>query len=241
MKAVHVEWDVDNEEDLQSLPTEIEIPDGMTDEDEISDYLSEMTGFCHRGFSLSTDPSDKSANQKGSGKESRADRFRRVAEARVNKIIKMIRLLGNCSSPGCYAFTDEQIHQIFAVLQAELDQAQKRFTQPGKKHFSLSSTETPEKPKDPTITLPMPDGTVLRAVAYAGDSYPAINVYWDSAQAGDQNLIGFAECNPEKPAGYEVCVGAYRSDQDDTAYYRPYMAERESNEDNETWRYADRL
>lgn len=28
-------------------------------------------------------------------KESKIDRFRRVAEARVNKIIKMIRLLGN--------------------------------------------------------------------------------------------------------------------------------------------------
>lgn len=157
MKAVHIEWDVDNEEDLQSLPMEIEIPDGMTDEDEISDYLSEVTGFCHRGFSLST------------------------------------------------------------------------------------ADETPEKPKAPTIILPLPDGTALRAVAYADDSYPAINVYWDSAQAGDQNLIGFAEYNPEKPAGYEVCVGAYRSDQEDTVYYRPYMAERESNEDNETWRYADRL
>ena len=33
-------------------------------------------------------------------KESKIDRFRRVAEARVNKIIKMIRLLGNCSGTG---------------------------------------------------------------------------------------------------------------------------------------------
>ena len=35
-------------------------------------------------------------------KESKIDRFRRVAEARVNKIIKMIRLLGNCSETGVY-------------------------------------------------------------------------------------------------------------------------------------------
>lgn len=34
--------------------------------------------------------------------ESKTDRFRRVAEARVNKIIKMIRLLGNCSGTGVY-------------------------------------------------------------------------------------------------------------------------------------------
>lgn len=35
-----------------TLPTEIEFPDGMTDEDEISDYLSDETGFCHKGFAL---------------------------------------------------------------------------------------------------------------------------------------------------------------------------------------------
>lgn len=32
MKAINIEWDVDTEEELEDLPTEIEIPDGMTDE-----------------------------------------------------------------------------------------------------------------------------------------------------------------------------------------------------------------
>lgn len=52
MKATCIIWDVDCKEDLQHLPTEIDIPDGMTDEDEISDYLSDTTGFCHKGFVL---------------------------------------------------------------------------------------------------------------------------------------------------------------------------------------------
>lgn len=52
MKAVSITWDVDYEEDLESLPKEIEIPDGMTDEDGISDYLSDTTGFCHKGFAI---------------------------------------------------------------------------------------------------------------------------------------------------------------------------------------------
>lgn len=52
MKAVSIIWDVDYEEDLESLPKEIEIPDGMTDEDGISDYLSDTTGFCHKGFEI---------------------------------------------------------------------------------------------------------------------------------------------------------------------------------------------
>ena len=60
-------------------------------------------------------------------RESKEDRFRRVAEARVNKIIKMIRLLGNCSRSETYTHTQEQVDQIFAALQSELDAAKARF------------------------------------------------------------------------------------------------------------------
>ena len=52
MKATNIEWDVDYEEQLEDLPTEIEIPNGMTDEEEISDYITDETGFCHNGFEL---------------------------------------------------------------------------------------------------------------------------------------------------------------------------------------------
>lgn len=52
MKAVNIDWDVDNIEDLKFLPTEIEIPENITDEEDISDYLSDETGFCHNGFEL---------------------------------------------------------------------------------------------------------------------------------------------------------------------------------------------
>lgn len=52
MKAVNIDWDVDSPEETDQLPLAIEIPEGMTDEDEISDYLSEVTGFCHKGFDL---------------------------------------------------------------------------------------------------------------------------------------------------------------------------------------------
>lgn len=55
MKATDIIWDIDYEEELENLPTEIEIPDGMEDDDEISDYISEKTGFCHKGFKLDKD------------------------------------------------------------------------------------------------------------------------------------------------------------------------------------------
>lgn len=52
LKAVNIEWDVDYAEDLDSLPKEVQIPVGMTDPETISDYLSDLTGFCHKGFAL---------------------------------------------------------------------------------------------------------------------------------------------------------------------------------------------
>ena len=52
MKAVNILWDTDGEENSVALPTEIEIPCGMEGEDEISDYISDVTGFCHKGFAL---------------------------------------------------------------------------------------------------------------------------------------------------------------------------------------------
>ena len=50
--AINIQWDVDDNEDLERLPQRIEIPRGMDDEDEISDYITSRTGFCHSGFSL---------------------------------------------------------------------------------------------------------------------------------------------------------------------------------------------
>ena len=53
MKARNIKWDTDgNMELLGELPTEVEIPKGMVDEEEISDYLSVQEGFCHNGFAL---------------------------------------------------------------------------------------------------------------------------------------------------------------------------------------------
>ena len=54
MKAINIEWDVDFEEDLETLPTEIEIPDCIEsdDYDAIDDYLSNVTDYCHKGYEL---------------------------------------------------------------------------------------------------------------------------------------------------------------------------------------------
>lgn len=53
MKAIKIKWDTDGDEALfRTLPTALEIPEGMSDVDEISDWLSDEVGFCHEGFEL---------------------------------------------------------------------------------------------------------------------------------------------------------------------------------------------
>ena len=74
-------------------------------------------------------------------KETRSIRFKRLAEARVNKIIKMVRLLGNLSVTTIYAYEPDQIVQIFTAIQDELNKARSRFYEAGKqsrKRFTLS-------------------------------------------------------------------------------------------------------
>lgn len=53
--------------------------------------------------------------------------FKRIAEARTNKILKSISLLGNLSNTSYYEYTSEQIETIFNAIQEELDLQRKKF------------------------------------------------------------------------------------------------------------------
>lgn len=59
--------------------------------------------------------------------ETKRERFVRIAEARTNKIIDMIRLLGNCSSKASYEYTDEDVKKIFNTLEKELKSSKNKF------------------------------------------------------------------------------------------------------------------
>lgn len=171
--------------------------------------------------------------------ESKEDKFRRLAEARVNKILHLYRLLGNLSWTGTYAYTKDQVDQIFTALQAELLRAKLRFlrTQPtAKKRFALSEPYAPEKSKisedNPTLAISLPDGTYPRAVGYPTDAYPCIDIYWDNGINAPTDTLCFVEFNPDHGEDESVCIGAYRSNQDDPTYYAPYMAaERTTNDE----------
>lgn len=50
--ATNIKWDVSSDELGDDLPAEVDVPSGMTDDDEISDWLTDTYGFCHCGFEL---------------------------------------------------------------------------------------------------------------------------------------------------------------------------------------------
>ena len=59
--------------------------------------------------------------------EMRSEKFKNLAEKRVNNAIKNINLIGNLANTSYYEYNDEQINKIFAVLKKELDTAQMKF------------------------------------------------------------------------------------------------------------------
>ena len=62
------------------------------------------------------------------GTETKRERFIRIAEARTNKILEMMRLLGNCSSTNNYEYTEDDIKKIFGALERELKNTKSKFT-----------------------------------------------------------------------------------------------------------------
>lgn len=63
--------------------------------------------------------------------ESKRDRFVRIVENRTNKIIDMLRLLGNCANKSNYDYTDSDVQKIFNTIDKELKAAKMKYTANG--------------------------------------------------------------------------------------------------------------
>lgn len=65
--AYNIKWDTDGEDmtqdEINDLPKEIEIPEDIIDEEEISDYVSDYSGFCHKGFKIREEYQDSGISQ----------------------------------------------------------------------------------------------------------------------------------------------------------------------------------
>lgn len=57
----------------------------------------------------------------------RRAKFVKLAEARVNRAIKDLQLIGNLSNRSAYQYDDDDVKKMFRALQRELDAAKARF------------------------------------------------------------------------------------------------------------------
>lgn len=60
-------------------------------------------------------------------RETKRERFIRLAEARTNKILDMLKLLGNCSNKSNYDYSEEDIKKIFSAIDKETKNARAKF------------------------------------------------------------------------------------------------------------------
>ena len=71
-------------------------------------------------------------------KETREDRFKRLATKRTNEIINKIRILGNTSNRSMYEFSESDVNKIFNHIQEEIKKNKARFKFSNKKsNFKL--------------------------------------------------------------------------------------------------------
>ena len=69
----------------------------------------------------------------------------------------------------------------------------------GKNKFSLSGNENRDKTESlkQEISLRLPDGSIISAVTYNDENFPAINIYLKNNDEPEKDIIAFAEYNPE--------------------------------------------
>jgi hypothetical protein len=72
-------------------------------------------------------------------KESKRERFLRVAERRTNAVLEKIRVLGNCSNKLMYEYEDPDVDKIFRAIRQALKETEMQFKQKSNRKFRLGA------------------------------------------------------------------------------------------------------
>lgn len=60
-------------------------------------------------------------------KETKHDKFLRLAEQRTNKVLQSISVLGNCSNKSTYEYTEEEVNKLFNAIEKSLKLTKQKF------------------------------------------------------------------------------------------------------------------
>ena len=75
-----------------------------------------------------------------SQKETKRERFLRLAEIRTNAVLQKIRVLANCANTASYEYEASDVRAIFSAIETELKLARSQF-RTGTTQFKFSKTE----------------------------------------------------------------------------------------------------
>jgi len=59
--------------------------------------------------------------------ESKAQRFKMIAERRTNRVLDSLRLLGQCANRRTYEYSDAQVQKIFREIRRAVNESQEKF------------------------------------------------------------------------------------------------------------------
>ena len=79
--------------------------------------------------------------RKSNNAETKREKFVRLAEARTNKIIDMIHLLGNCANTNTYEYSQQDVEKIYTAIDNAVRDSKKRFSQVESKNSTRFTLE----------------------------------------------------------------------------------------------------
>ena len=224
--AYNIKWDTDGDPVLDQLPEEIKIPVevlGDPDEDAISDYLSDQTGFCHDGYQLGlkfrgdiipyeiswrdndnilyfqTDPIIMKSSKDSSYVLSfEANVSKRSFSAEVgldNMVIFVDDLVSSGSKSSDVYLTSKEMSTMKEICFAMVDSIEAAVEQ-NEIEDSDSDKET-VKPQYLDVKVP---GGILRARACIDPDYPGMDIeFIPDEKGGNVNAVSLSRVLIEKP------------------------------------------
>lgn len=69
--------------------------------------------------------------------ETKEERFKRIAEKRVRRVLDSLRSLSQCSSKRMYQWNDEQLRRLWAAIDGDLKKCKESFENAEPEEFRL--------------------------------------------------------------------------------------------------------
>ena len=70
-------------------------------------------------------------------KESKQERFRRLATQRTNAVLHRLQILGHCANPQLYDYSEEDVRKIFRAIDSEVKAIKAKFSNSNRSEFQL--------------------------------------------------------------------------------------------------------